>query len=494
MESLLAINILCLGSQLSLPVLLFLHSLANGTTALCLHPSPSSTHHHQHHSPHQIHAPLSLGSGSHSASLYRETPTITSQNSEGTTGKTSSKKHHFGSLSTKKGTRFKLPELELDTLSFRDDHPTGSEITTSSKCRAQVDTLNVLGIQPGFREPYPESVFTEAHTYAENDGESSDHVHVHLHANAPLVAKSLHSGQGRSGTTNSTRTADDLESNATQGLIGTKSVPRAVNSSHESSQSQQLSEIEEMGSQSTLCDMSPSHSFMITSSPWLKSSTSKNLDLSTDDHGESVFEAVSAGLQGSNAVPILKIEEVGSLAETWRSGTVLGTPIEEKLEALESPLGQSLNQVGPLGNSSLLPGLGFSGGVTRNVETRCTHYTHSSSALSSGARVPGSHVPPSTVYQHSMYSPLTIDVENEESGGLSTRETVSHATFESWPSEIALAYTLNMGDVVIYGRTSQIQSTALEGRTNEERGMTGLGLKQLAGFSHSKNSTSEKSG
>lgn len=398
--------------------------------------------------------------------------------------------HHFSSLSPKKGTRFKLPGSELDTLSFSDDHPTGS---VSSQRRPQVDTLNVLGIQPGFREPYPESVYTDGQTiaYEENDDESSDnhyhHLHIHVHDDVPLITESV----------------NELESIVAQSFVDMKAtVPAIVNSSHESSKSQKVSEVEEMNSQ---CDLSPPQSIMITSSPWLKSSTSKNLDLSTDDHGESVFDGVRriSGMD-SNAVPGGKNE---SLPGTWKSGTVLGTPIEEKLEALQSPLGESIDQVEFLGKQHQSqgynvapPGLGVSGGnVTlslfgRNIETRCTHYTHSSSALSGGAGVPGSHIAPSTVYRHSVYSPLTIDVENEESGGLSSRETVSHATFGNWPSEVALAYTLNMTDVVIYGRTSQIQSTALEGMSSGEKRVGGLGLKQLAGFSHTKHSSSEKSG
>lgn len=353
-----------------------------------------------------------------------------------------------------------------------------------------MDTLNVLGIQPGFREPYPEAVYTDGQTiaFAENDDESSDnhYHHLHVHSDVPLVTKSH-------------TTVNELEGIVGQSLGDIRfTVPTIVNSSHESSKSQKVSEKEEMNSQSTLCDLSPPQSIMITSSPWLKSSTSKNLDLSTDDHGESVFEGVQriSGMD-SNA----ELNE--SLPGTWKSGNVPGTPIEEKLEALQSPLGESITQVELLDKQHQsqgynVPSLGASGGnVTlfgRNVETRCTHYTHSSSALSGGAGVPGSHIAPSTVYRHSVYSPLTIDVENEESGGLSSRETVSHATFENWPSEVALAYTLNMSDVVIYGRTSQIQSTALEGMSSREKGVGGLGLKQLAGFSHTKHSSSEKSG
>jgi len=117
----------------------------------------------------------------------------------------------------------------------------------------------------------------------------------------------------------------------------------------------------------------------------------------------------------------------------------------------------------------------------QNVETQCTHYTHSSATLSGGAGVPGSPIAPSTVYRHSVYSvPRTIDTENEESAVL-----CSTSRFESWPNEVALAYTLNMGCVAIYGKTSLIQSTALEGMNSSAR----YGLKHLAVFSHKDSSS-----
>ena len=367
----------------------------------------------------------------------------------------------------------------------------------------------MLGVQPGFREPYPESVYTEAHalTFAEDDGGYTDeHFHLQLHVDVSHIPSQQ---RRKSGTTS--RPTGDLESIVTQSLVDSESVPRTMDSSRVSSHSQHLSGVGELDSKSTLGDLSPSRSLVITSSPWLKSSASKNLDLSTDDRreGEGV-QRVSDGRRESNVLhnpPRMKresFEEVESLQGTWRSGAVLGTPIEEKLDALESPLGESLDQVGLLGDQDQLQSHPACPGIpgrsvtlslfARNVETRCTHYTHSSSALSGGAGIPGSHVAPSTVYRHSVYSPLTIDVENEESGGLSSGGTVSHAMFESWPSEVALAYTLNMSDVVIYGRTSRIQSTALEGTSSGEGGISGFGLKQLAGFSHTEHSSSGKSG
>ena len=412
-----------------------------------------------------------------------------------------------------------LPGLEVDATSLSVNER-GSEVATSSKRRVQVNTLNVLGMQPGFREPYPESVYTEAQsvyteaqTVVSDDRFAGDLFHVNQHIAAPRVVKS-HSWQGMTRTVGG-RSAE-LESVATQSLIDEESIPRTMNSSRASSHSQHLSGMGELGSQSTLGRLSPSHSLVLTSSPWLKSSTSKNLDCSNDDSREKGGEtqrAVPPILLESDELsdPVhgekeKSVEGSGSLQGTQRFDAVIGTPIEIKVEGVESSLGESLDRVGLLANEDGLRGPptrppGVSGrSVTlslfdRNVETRCTHYTHSSSALTDGAGVPGSHVAPSTIYRHSVYSPLTLDVENEESCRLSSdRGTVTHARFENWPSEVALAYSLSMADVVIYGRTSVIQSTALEGARSGD-GETGrFGLKQLVQFSLTDHSPSGKPG
>ena len=522
MESLLAMNILCLGSQLSLPVLTLLHSLASGTTPLVpttsSPPHPSSIHHHHHHhhhhhQPQQVHMPVSLGSDSHS---FKDTPTIPSPTSEGTV-KTSGEKNPFIFPLPKKGTRFMLPGSEVDATPFSANER-GSEVATSSKRRVPVDTLNVLGMQPGFREPYPESVYTEAQSvYTEahsvvSDGRlAGDLFHVNQHIGAPRVAKS-HSWQGKIRTVSGQSV--DLESVATQSLIDDESIPRTMNSSRASSHSQHLSRMGGLGSQSTLGQLSPSHSLVLTSSPWLKSSTSKNLDCSNDDRrekGEDMRRAVPPILlesdEFSDPVYCEKEKDGGSLQGTQRFEAGIETPIKIQVDSVESSsLRESLDRVGLLANEDCLRGPpthppGVSGrSVTlslfgRNVETRCTHYTHSSSALTDGAGVPGSHVAPSTIYRHSVYSPLTLDVENEESCRLSSdRGAVTHARFESWPSEVALAYTLSMADVVIYGRTSVIQSTALEGMHGGDGGTERFGLKQLVQFSLTAHSPSGKSG
>ena len=545
MESLLAINILCLGSQLSLRVLSLLYSLASGTTAaLVPHSSPthpslfssSPRHHHQHRPPHD-HTRLLLGSDTpHSGSLFKDTPTTPSRTSEGT-GRTDGHKHRrrSSSLSPKKGTRFQLPP-GLDIL----DPPSlgnsniGSDLAAASKRRAQVDTLNVLGVQPGFKEPYPESAYTGAQTVVSDDvgaeGGTENGYYLHLHVDIPHVAGLSHdqpTGKKKKSDMSS-RHATDLESVATQSLVDSDSVPTTLNSSRASSHSQHLSGIGGLGSQSTLGEASPSQSLVMTSSPWLKSGTSKLLDLFGDDQaaeegegGQGKKEEAASGSRGSS---MLKnppgdrsrrkesVDEMESLQGTWAFRTASGTPIEDKLKALESPLGESIDRVGLLGNHDQFRGLhpparppGVSGrSVTlslfgRNMETRCTHYTHSSAALSGGAGVPGSHIAPSTVYRHSVYSmPLTLDMDNDDinvesamlSGSGGGGGAANHARFETWPCEVALAYTLSMAGVVVYGRTSLIQSTALEGMGSGDGGrggkggVEGYGLKQLAQFTH----------
>ncbi|CAI8036201.1 hypothetical protein GBAR_LOCUS20305 [Geodia barretti] len=153
MESLLGINILCLESQLSLPVLTLLHSLTTSPSTTS-HPPPTSPPHHYHTSD------MPLSTLHSSASLLRDTPTEGSQISIETSP---IRDHHLQNpLPAKKGTRFILPGA-TDTKAGS----TGGQMTPDSpdtmpgKHRRHVETLNVLGQQPGFKEPYPESLCSE---------------------------------------------------------------------------------------------------------------------------------------------------------------------------------------------------------------------------------------------------------------------------------------------------------------------------------------------
>ena len=229
MESLLAINILCLGSQLSLPVLTLLHSLATSPSTTS-HPPPTSPLHHRHN-PH-----LPLSTPHSSPSLLRDTPT--EKGSQISTDTSPSRDDHTqNSLPAKKGTRFILPGA-ADTGSLGGLlTPELPPVTTSGKHRGQVDTLNVLGQQPGFREPYPESICSEP---------------------------------------------TGLEESST--IVGALPTPRPrgergdLEDCHPGSHTRQHME-QELGSGSYLEEGSTSQSLIIpSSSPWLKSSTSKNFE------------------------------------------------------------------------------------------------------------------------------------------------------------------------------------------------------------------------
>ena len=392
-----------------------------------------------------------------SASLLRDTPTEGSQISIETSP---IRDHHLQNpLPAKKGTRFILPGA-TDTKAGS----TGGQMTPDSpdtmpgKHRRHVETLNVLGQQPGFKEPYPESLCSEP-------------------SGAGLEeASSLALPTARPGVASQERA--DLMSDESLNLPGTTA------GSHLDTHTQPHPQ--ELGSGSTLENSSLSQSLIITSSPWLKSSTSKNIEWSPDvTQGDSPLSRANL-LEGAHR-----------LEEESKSVLAYGSPMGDKLDGLASTLGESVSSV--LGDQSLEPVPGQSVTLPRNVETRCTHYTHSSSALSDGAGVPGSHVAPSTIYRQSVYSPqLTIDMGMEEGddgetgercGGdvsgesLVTVARAGRAGIVSWPSEVGLAYTLGMGEVVLYGRTSRIQSVALKGGTGGSGGERVLGLRQLAEFS-----------
>ena len=447
MESLLAINVLCLGSQLSLPILTLLHTLATPSPS-SPHPPHTSRRHHHHHTPN---APLSTP---RSASLFRDTPTVGSQVSCGSASQDESPPDP---LPTRKGTRFVLPETE--SISNTPDLPA----VLLGEHRGEVDTLNVLGLQPGFREPYQESVYSDV-------GVSS----VKMSGGAVRDSAGCRA---------------DLESEASQSL---NSIPDTVGSMYNSSLQEVNSTVTTLGKTTSL-----SQSLGVTSSPWLKSTTtSRNWphDSHTETEGDSVHTAGDR-VQFSE----LDISQLtGDLQQESNSDTTTYT--RDKLRGLESTTftrGESPKRLSELslGEPVFARSTGLSG-FHRNIETRCTHYTHSSSALSGGAGVPGSHVAPSTVYRQSVYSPLTIDMGAEEGeeghsecGGVGEPTAAANegVGFESWPSEVGLGYTIGMGEVVLYGRTSGIQLAALEGG-----GERALGLRQLAQFSL--NSPPEESG
>ena len=477
MESLLAIQILCTAAQLSFNVLQFLQSLASGTLSI---PASASGH-----LPQRLTRTPSLLDDLQSASLLKvaASPSLGSEE----------EREDLSAPYGKKGTRFLLPPSERDSSIVN----RASTLQAASKHMAQVDTLNILGIQPSFREPYPESVVSVDQTVV-SEKASSEHDHYLLAALPPGAGYS-HGRQGARGGHNEN---SELESVATQSLVDSESVPNAVWSSGPNSHSQveplSRASCEIVPSRATLGEFTPSPSESILFTSDVSQALRFTGDAEKRRNKEATIRSRTLRIHSEN---ILAVDESLSLRESLREtlhSAANTTTMEEKLAELDSPLSEVLDRVNLLDNHSQLHSMqpiahptGAAGrNVTlslfpRNIETRCTHYTHSSGALSDGAGVPGSHIAPSTVYRHSVYSAAnTISLESKEEN--TTFSSVSR--FENWPSEVALAYTLNMGCVVIYGRTSRIQSVALEGMNTPAC----YGLKQLATFSNEESKCGEE--
>ncbi len=113
------------------------------------------------------------------------------------------------------------------------------------------------------------------------------------------------------------------------------------------------------------------------------------------------------------------------------------------------------------------------------ADSRCTHYTHSTAPLSwIGGGVPGSQVPPSTVYQHSILS-LSQSIGSVDES--SSDGKIDPYNFNTWPLEVQLAYVLNAGEMVINGTDSSIQRMALLGPDNDSIASQ-YTLAQLSGY------------
>ena len=438
-------------------------------------------------------------------------------------------------------TRFKLPGSEKDSSIHSKINPEsmrGSKMIRTMGAQQQrvTTTLNILGMQPAFKEPYPESLAaTVQQTIMESEcteGKSEEgdgKEEAGLYPGFPFKE-----GFGMD-YQQLTRSPDSVR---TQSLIENESIPEILPSGSSSNTSVDLGE-------SITSLESESAGILAISSPGLKSGTSKTLELGllvstpglitgssqelksrisktpgpvsipelmvasspglttgtskTSEFGggsasnevskeeaisgayikegeeeDLIAGARSTGKRKSREKKRVSLDDGASFfADQETRGSLVGhSLIEEKLETLGSPLDEAIDRVGLLDDRFQYfrprqqgKHLGFSGrSVTlslpgRNVETRCTHYTHSTAALSGDGGMPGSQVPPSTIYKHSVYSiPLTIESENEESAVFG-----NVSKFENWPSEVALAYTLNMASIVIYGRLSLIQKMALEG-------------------------------
>ena len=448
-------------------------------------------------------------------------------------------------------TRFKLPGSERGSSINSRIHPESAaggskRMQVKGTSQQRVATLNILGMQPAFQEPYAESVATTVQQTI-MESESTDGTATKSMA----TRDDFEEGNGEVGHYPEFQfkegfgmdfqyLTESLDSVHTQSLIENESIPDILPSGSSTNTSVDL------GQSVTSLDSNKSAEMLAISSPGLKSGTLKTLGFGVIVSSPGLITGSSHELKSRT----WKTPELGGVLVSTPGPRVTGSPglesgalktggfgrasvsneaSEEEIVAsgtgasegkgeegtadscstggrksrekrvslddgvslfadhaprvplavgrtpLETLLDEAIDRVGLLDDRFRYfrpprqqqgKQLGFSGrSVTlslpgRDVETRCTHYTHSTAALSGGGGVPGSQVPPSTIYRHSVYSiPLTIESsENRESAVFG-----NVPKFENWPSEVALAYTLNMASVVIYGRTSLIQKMALEG-------------------------------
>ena len=320
------------------------------------------------------------------------------------------------STSPKKGTQVVMPVGDSRTGDKNDGK--GAASTLGHQARTPI-TLNILGMQPNFKEVATTdlSPITPGLTLAMPTTPSKLKV---TFMNWETPGKKLYTP----------------ESVRTQSLIEDESIPNTPVSIDSS------------------CSNVGSHKSR-SSSPNERPQTAPITSIAL---GPTLEEGQTKSNHGRSSTAPTAASALGTMVSV-----AVSTPMEEKLQSLLSPSG--------VGQKCLDDGL--EGAKSRKAESRCTHYTHSVAALSGwegGGR--GSQLPPSTVYLPSFVSlPPVLD-----EGG----EFKFNSRFELWPSEVCVAYTMNMSSIAIYGRTSGIQEAALNGWRGQE--MSKHGLTQLAGF------------
>jgi hypothetical protein len=307
----------------------------------------------------------------------------------------------------------------------------------------------------------------------------------------PIVLPRQTEASGYKNTFNSTMTASSV---GTQSLIANESIPDALPSAEVSN----VDTLLDLGSITTLDAVES----LGKSIGLFTSSNSKNLELS-------ISNLVSPGLGRSGDLtskddlvptPILERSVENSTASTSEivkplSVAVVTVSVEDdenfdgEVKSVEARTAEGI--VGSGNTHSVHPQ--HVRLVVDKPESQCTHYTHSTAPLAEGANMLGSQVHPSTVLRQGMLS-------SSPAGDSQVSRKLAH--FEQWPWEVALTYTICMASITIYGRTSLIQQTALEGPKTE--GLTSststkgelvsrnLGLLELANFESGNEDTEEK--
>lgn len=485
----LAMNILCSTSQVNLEALNLVQSLAAG----------------QH-----THSRSTLQTNPSSRSTMDHADKKADLTFAGT------RKLKAKSMPVKAAAEFLLPSQEDNS---RKAPPSQSTVN-------KVATLNMLGMQPDFSVADVESVYTAVTSYQtlgesnrQNLVKAASANDIKLMQNEFPQLPRHTEASNYVPVLNSTMTASSV---GTQSLIANESIPDALPSMEFSNVTMldlgsitTLDPVESLGKSIGLftSNTSKHHMDFSVSSPGLIPSgdlTSKE-DLVTSPIPELSApglipngDLASKGDLVTSPIPELSVEQcsVASSSEAAKppvpAATVFGLD-PEKVKRVELNLDQlydkhssleTTDQADQDASNLVQPQhVKLGSAPSSRPDTRCTHYTHSTAPLAEGANMLGSQVhPSSTALRRSMFS------TSSPSSSVSKRLT----QFECWPGEVALTYTTCMASVTIYGKTSLIQRTALEGAASSVRveGEDGrnFGLLELAKFESKEGKDMENNG
>ena len=437
----LAMNVLCTASERMVDVLHLVQSLARGSTK-----HPHLDEGQESHTQHQ-----------QTTWLPRSTKECLAKHSASVTP-TDDKPEVTADL--KKGTRFTLPSSAGKRHS-RDER--GWRRLGLGDSKKPVKTLNVLGMQPDFSESLMGSM---AHSFiADEEG---------LTTSASRASEG--DGEPEQSRSEEPSCTDVLSlSVRTQSLIENESIPATPPSQYSSNTS-----ILDLGSSTTLeagLSRSKSVGFLASSNSYTKNLSAMNVlstaVISTDQSETTLTVGVEPDASTTSLIPVQRklVSPVSGPLVDYSQRSNFKDDLPTLHEVVTSK--DSHREGHPVSE-------GQTNHNQQRLESRCTHYTHSTAPLSGGAGVLGSQVPPSTLYRRSTISTPATELPNIDSAA--TME--NHSKFENWPVEVALMYTLNMASIVIYGRSSLIQKIALEG-TGSENLIQKYGLMQLVDFSAS---------
>ena len=396
-----------------------------------------------------------------------------------------------------KGTRFTLPTKKGLNALGDSNAPVPSP--------SNVATLNVLGMQPDFSEVDNRSLFTVDQTVVSSDVKGGSMPVGMLRGTKTASAddiKRLHNKYGNSipsalpkhiimeGECNGAMNATSTSSVGTQSLIANESIPDALPSADVSNITVML----ELGSITTVESLGKSIG--------LTSNNSKNLDISVSNlvspglipnrvinSKDDLITSESLGLSQSNkphneaesGQEASRYTTVNTKHTTDKKAVEVNWESLDRVRLFDHQYSSTQNPIEhtpedehtlPIQPQHVRVVVATAQDQEERPDSRITHFTHSTAPLAGGANMLGSQVHPSTVLRHSTFS-----------SEVSTKDQ-THGGFETWPSEVALTYTLYMASVSIFGRTSSIQKTALQGSSSNSTkiGIKNYGLLDLAEY------------